>query len=63
MAMKYRAVGIINDHFLSECYEADNEKEVEQKLKDYGYELYAGRTTIIVTKEENEWQKMFRNIR
>lgn len=62
MAMKYRVVGIINDHFLSECYEAETEKEAEQKLKDYGYKLYVGQTTIIVTKEESEWRELLKQV-
>ena len=62
MAMKYRVIGIINDRFLSECYEAKNEQEAEEKLKDYGHKLYAGQTTIIVTKEENKWQKLLKKV-
>lgn len=60
--MKYHVTGIINDKFLSECYEAANEKQAEQKLKQYGYKLYAGEVTIIRTVEEAEWQELLRQL-
>ena len=61
--MKYHVVGIINDRFLSECYEAETEAEAEEKLKEYGRKLYAGQTEIIVTEDEQKWQKKIKSLK
>ena len=60
--MKYHVIGIINDKFLSECYEAENEAAAEKKLKDYGRKLYASDTTIIRTIEEEKWQELLKRV-
>lgn len=59
--MKYHVVGIVNDRFLSKCFEAENERLAERKMKEYGFKLYAGKTTIIRTEEEDKWQKLLKD--
>ena len=55
--MKYHVIAIVNDRFLSECYEAENEDQAENQML-----ANTGEVIIIKVVPEDEWQKLLEQV-